>query len=65
MLAGPVGWHCFGCERMQLKVIDKRRCERRDSTWNRWPLDVLYGCGPNDQYWIEQGIQWYKCRCFK
>jgi len=32
--------------------------------WGQWYSGSPYGDDPNDQYWIQQGIQYYRCKCY-
>jgi RHS repeat-associated protein len=33
--------------------------------WGSWYESSPYGDDPDDQYWIQQGIQYYRCGCYK
>lgn len=32
--------------------------------WGNWYGLFPYGDNPTDQYWIQQGIQYYRCKCY-
>lgn len=32
--------------------------------WGQWYSGSPYGDDPNDQYWIQQGVQYYRCECY-
>lgn len=32
--------------------------------WGKWYSGFPHGDDPNDQYWIQRGIQYYQCKCY-